>query len=261
MTTPTRTWSGTLALGNGIVSYLGPGSRAECHRHDAIQLVWSRDEPFRLGIDQVTTTTTTRCALIPSRQPHDLDATGADVAIVLVEPSGVLGRQLADLTERQPAAPALDDRLAAFSLPDTADAATLIGWSRSLLAAILGVAHPTTPQRLRSEVVGASRFIDAHLDTVPLLSDAARCVGISPRQLRRIFAADIGMPYRRYILWRRLRRALLAVSDGADLTTAAATAGFSDSAHFSRTFRQTFGLAPSEVLPLLTVVETDFPGA
>ena len=127
-------------------------------------------------------------------------------------------------------------------------------------ATILGDAFPNAPERVRSEVLRASGFIDAHLDTVPLLSDAARHVGISPRQLRRSFADEIGIPYRRYILWRRLRRALLAISDGTDLRTAAATAGFSDSAHFSRTFRQTFGLTPSEVLPLLTVVEADFPG-
>jgi AraC-like DNA-binding protein len=247
-----------LALGKGIVSYLGPGSRAEMHRHDAIQLVWSPVESFRLGIDHMSTTT--HAALIPSRQPHELDAAGAEVAIVLVEPSGLLGRQLALLAERPPAMTDLGDRLAGVALPEVADAATLIDWSRSLLATILGVAHSNEQDRVRAEVLGASRFIDAHLDTVPLLSDAARHVGISPRQLRRSFADEIGMPCRRYILWRRLRRALLAISDGTDLTTAAATAGFSDSAHFSRTFRQTFGLAPSEVLPLLTVVETDFPG-
>lgn len=257
MATPTQTWSGTLALGKGIVSYIGPGSRAEFHRHDAIQLVWSPDESFRLGLAHVSTTT--HAALIPSRQPHELDAAGADVVVVLVEPSGILGRQLAVLAERRPATTDLDARLAGVPLPQTADAGTLIDWSRSLLATILGDAYPNAPERVRSEVLGACRFVDAHLDTVPLLSDAARHVGISPRQLRRSFAEEIGMPYRRYILWRRLRRALLAIDDGTDLTTAAATAGFSDSAHFSRTFRQTFGLAPSEVLPLLTVVEADFP--
>jgi AraC-like DNA-binding protein len=258
MATPSQTWSGTLALGKGIVSYIGPGSRAEFHRHDAIQLVWSPDESFRLGLEHVSIAT--RAALIPSRQPHDLDAAGAQVAVVLVEPSGMLGRRLAGLAERRPAMTDLDDRLSGVPLPGTADAATLIDWSRSLLATILGDAFPNAPERVRSEVLRASGFIDAHLDTVPLLSDAARHVGISPRQLRRSFADEIGIPYRRYILWRRLRRALLAISDGTDLTTAAATAGFSDSAHFSRTFRQTFGLTPSEVLPLLTVVEADFPG-
>jgi len=36
--------------------------------------------------------------------------------------------------------------------------------------------------------------------------------------------------------------------EGASLTEAAHAAGFFDSAHFSRTFRQTFGFAPSTVL-------------
>jgi AraC-like DNA-binding protein len=38
---------------------------------------------------------------------------------------------------------------------------------------------------------------------------------------------------------------LLAAS--ADLTWAAHASGFSDSAHFSRTFHRTFGLRPSDV--------------
>ena len=37
------------------------------------------------------------------------------------------------------------------------------------------------------------------------------------------------------------------MADGASLTEAAHEAGFADSAHFSRTFRRMFGLAPSSL--------------
>jgi AraC-like DNA-binding protein len=47
------------------------------------------------------------------------------------------------------------------------------------------------------------------------------------------------------------------VQSGNDLTTAAAEAGFADAAHFTRTFRATFGMAPSVVLPLISVVEVN----
>ena len=97
------------------------------------------------------------------------------------------------------------------------------------------------------------RYVDEHLDGSLRLEDIAQHVGLSPRQLRRDIADQLGMPFRRYVLWRRLRRAVLAVRRGDDLTTAAATAGFADSAHFSRVFRSLFGLTPSEVLPLLDV--------
>ena len=42
-------WSGMVALGSGIVVYIGPGATADLHRHDAIQIVWSPDRPVGVG--------------------------------------------------------------------------------------------------------------------------------------------------------------------------------------------------------------------
>lgn len=61
------------------------------------------------------------------------------------------------------------------------------------------------------------------------------------------------MPFRRYVLWLRLRRAVREVAAGANLTEAAVSAGFSDSAHLSRVFRATFGLPPSALLRMREV--------
>lgn len=257
MTDPHGTWSGTLALGSGLVVYVGPGSSADAHRHDAIQLIWSPSDPVQVHTEH--SSTTAHAALIPPRQTHSFDADGADIAILLIEPSGPLGQQLTALANDL-AASDVEARLAGTRLPPSGDGAAAISWSRDLLSALTGDDTPNGPSQVRPEVFGAIDFIDAHLDQTPLLTAAARDVGLSPRQLRRSFTSDIGIPFRRYVLWRRLRRALLTVRDGSDLTTAAATAGFADSAHFSRTFRQTFGLAPSDVLPLITIDETDFAG-
>ncbi len=257
MTNPHSTWSGTLALGSGLVVYIGPGSSADAHRHDAIQVIWSPTDPVQ--IHTVHSSTTTHAALIPPRQTHSFDADGADIAILLIEPSGPLGQQLTALANDLSITD-VEARLAGTRLPPSGDDAAAISWSRDLLGSLTGDDTPTDPAQVRPEVLGAIDFIDAHLDHTPLLTAAARDVGLSPRQLRRSFTTDIGIPFRRYVLWRRLRRALLTVRDGSDLTTAAATAGFADSAHFSRTFRQTFGLAPSDVLPLITIAETDFAG-
>jgi AraC-like DNA-binding protein len=247
-------WSGTIVLGSGIVVYVGPGADTGVHRHDAIQVVWSPDRPVLLGTERGPVRT--RAALVPSRESHVIESDGGRMAIVLVEPTGRLGRRLDAAARRSPDLSGLQP--AGSGLPATADATAVVDWARSLVAAIVG--DPPSPghRDVRPELRDAGRFIDAHLGQTPRLADTAGRVGLSPRQLRRSFAAEFGMPYRRYVLWRRLRCALLCVRDGADLTTAAATAGFADSAHLSRTFRDTFGLTPSEVLPLLTVAEADF---
>lgn len=52
--------------------------------------------------------------------------------------------------------------------------------------------------------------------------------GLSPRQMRRVFARDVGLPMRAYLRWRRLQRAFAAVQEGASLGAAAVAAGFAD---------------------------------
>jgi AraC-like DNA-binding protein len=50
-----------------------------------------------------------------------------------------------------------------------------------------------------------------------------------------------------------MKRAVEATKRGANATEAAVEAGFSDGAHLSRTFKATFGLSPSRVLPFIEI--------
>jgi AraC-like DNA-binding protein len=82
----------------------------------------------------------------------------------------------------------------------------------------------------------------------PALAHAqlARQSGLSARQLRHRFTAELGLNPSAYRRWRRLRHAIAAVGRGATLTEGALEAGFADGAHFSRVFHAQFGMAPSQ---------------
>lgn len=54
-------------------------------------------------------------------------------------------------------------------------------------------------------------------------------------------------PWRAYLRWLRFQRAAAAIARGAALTDAAHEAGFHDAAHMTRTFKATYGLAPSQL--------------
>jgi AraC-like DNA-binding protein len=89
------------------------------------------------------------------------------------------------------------------------------------------------------------RIIDyaaSHLDRSLSLNAAATGVHLSPGRLRHLFVEQTGLAFKTYLLWLRLVRAVEVYSEGYSLTEASHAAGFSDSAHFSRIFRRTFGL-------------------
>jgi len=73
------------------------------------------------------------------------------------------------------------------------------------------------------------------------VSTVAESIGLSPSRFQHVFTKEVGVPFRRYRAWCRMRAAIRAVVNGSNLTAAAHAAGFADQAHFARDFRRTFG--------------------
>jgi AraC-like DNA-binding protein len=77
------------------------------------------------------------------------------------------------------------------------------------------------------------------------IDDAAATAFLSPSRFAHLFKQQVGLPFRRYMLWRKLTRAMLIIGREQTISTAAHEADFSDAAHLTRTFYQMVGLAPS----------------
>lgn len=67
---------------------------------------------------------------------------------------------------------------------------------------------------------------------------------LSESSFLHIFKEQTGLTYRRMILWVKLFKSFQYHHQFSNLTQLAHHCGFSDSAHFSRTFRETFGISP-----------------
>lgn len=77
------------------------------------------------------------------------------------------------------------------------------------------------------------------------VGELASAVGVSPRQLRRLFAREIGLSPKELARVIRLRAtASRAVRDGAPWSDVAAAGGYSDQAHLIHEFRNLLGLTP-----------------
>jgi AraC-like DNA-binding protein len=96
----------------------------------------------------------------------------------------------------------------------------------------------------------AERLDDLRADPQSRLSQMqlAQALGIERTQALKFFKASTGMTLRSYQIWKSIRGALEAVAAGADFQTAGLDNGYCDAAHFSRTFRSTFGLTLSDAL-------------
>ena len=73
---------------------------------------------------------------------------------------------------------------------------------------------------------------------------------LSESRLIHLFSKQVGIPIRRYLLWLRLLDAVNLIINDRSFTFAAHEAGFSDSAHLSRTFKKMFGLKLLEIFKI-----------
>jgi AraC-like DNA-binding protein len=80
------------------------------------------------------------------------------------------------------------------------------------------------------------------------LDDAAAIACLSPTRFAHLFRDQVGLPFSRYMLWRKLTRAMVAVASERTLAAAAHAADFADAAHLTRTFYQMVGMAPSALM-------------
>ena len=247
-------WSGRLLLADGFVAYRGAGTRAEEHSHYAVQLVWGLGQTV-----EVTTggeTHVVGATLIPAHVPHSFSATADLLLVLLVEPTGRRGRLLNSIA-RQHRCMDLERHLASIPAPAlTDDAGSMRSWCEQVIDIVAASAQRDLPEPagLRREVTDTLAYINNVLPDVPRLTAAASMAGISASRLTHLFTTQVGIPFRRFVLWARIRLVTQHVQAGWNLTDAAASAGFADSAHFSRVFHNIFGLAPSAILPHLEIV-------
>jgi AraC-like DNA-binding protein len=80
------------------------------------------------------------------------------------------------------------------------------------------------------------------------LEKVAATVFLSPSRFQHLFKQQVGLAWRRYVLWRKVTRAMITIARERTIMAAAQEADFADAAHLTRTFQQMFGLPPSVLM-------------
>lgn len=114
---------------------------------------------------------------------------------------------------------------------------------------VQALSHGVPPvRRLDPRVTAVLNAIRGRDDLHLSLERAAKKAFLSPSRFAHLFKEQVGLPFSRYMLWRKLTRAMVAVASERTLSAAAHAADFADAAHLTRTFYQMVGMAPSVLM-------------
>jgi len=220
------------------------------HAHHAIQIVLALEGEIAVqGKDERWVTA--RGIIVGPDLEHSFDAQGSFAAMLFVDPESTEGVWLrASLQKDVTIIPeqrvlACTTELARFrDRPlESLEIGALI---RHCVQSLTAGALPA--RRLDERVTRVLQQIQRSNDLRLSLAAAARIVFLSPSRFAHLFKQQLGLPFRRYVLWRKLTRAMLAIGREGTATAAAYDADFADAAHLTRTFCQMFGIPPSAML-------------
>lgn len=233
----------------GEVLYSGVGLDSTWHHHHAVQIGISLGTPFRIHQDRNAPPVLYRGFIAPPNVPHQVGSADISSLFMWVEAESPLASALMTVYSPHRVSPLSNELYQQLiSEPNLQLTCTTAREIVYRMYDYMGVRpFDINPIDVRLQSVIAS-IRQPRESADPLLTRTlATQVSLSPSRLRHLFREQVGVSIQQFMLWQKLLSAISATLDGASLTEAAHKAGFSDSAHLSRTFRQMFGIKPSDI--------------
>jgi AraC family transcriptional regulator len=224
---------------------------SELHAHHAVQISFALSGRLQFRENDEEPWSQYHAVLIPPDLPHTFQAPGQRIAHLFCGPETAVGRGLLKHLGGRgitPIGEAEANRHAQALRQAYEQAAPDEDLEHLALETLFTLSRQAHEPPADRRVTDAISFMASHLAEIVTLEDVARHAGLSPSRFRHVFAAETGIPFRVYLLWTRLNRALELGFSGMSWTDAAHAANFADSAHLSRTMRRMFGFAPSAML-------------
>ncbi|MEH6474909.1 MAG: AraC family transcriptional regulator [Sneathiella sp.] len=230
----------TLYLWHGHSLFIGPVTDNGIHRHYALQLTLTDNAPFLITADDGSLQSQFHFSDI--EVPHSLDTNGQEVAVLLIEPHSARGTQL-----RQQLTTSISENMQTdccqIPLPRSSERANAyINQIDQILTSAPDQIH------MSKKIERVLGYLAQNRGEPCSAKSAAEIANLSESRFLHLFTEQVGLPFRRYLKWKRLLDAVNAVSEGCNLTESAHLSGFSDSAHLSRVFREMIGFSPSKIL-------------
>lgn len=236
-------------VGAGLTLFAGPLDYNASHQHGAPVYLAGLHGPFGLRV-RGGAWLTCRTAVVPAGVPHELDVGGDPIAVLYAEPDIGGLNALLPLARgtREADGVLIGDAGEIWPLRALYEDASATQWAGEALQDLLAFSGRRATQSVDQRVSRAlAGMLRCDGDLAPV-AQVAGAVGLSASRFQHLFTREVGVPFRRYRAWLRMRVAVREIASGSNFTTSAHTAGFCDQAHFNHDFRWTFGAPPSRSL-------------
>lgn len=236
---------------NGVVVYSGFSSDTGPHKHHALQITFSLDKSFSMKVSHQDYIQY-EAIIVASNKSHVFESQNGNYLFIYLDPNTIEAKCITQYVLRDKESLGIDksdfyDSLKWFyqSINSTKPCEQIRFDLNILLQKLFGCKPLIDPGEPRIEQVKS--IINKNLSEICSIKEMADHVNLSESRLIHLFKEHMGLPIRKFILWNRIKQAIEELSKGGNLTQIAYSTGFSDSAHFSKTFSSMFGISPSEI--------------
>jgi AraC-like DNA-binding protein len=224
--------------------FLGKFDQNKLHRHYAIQISIPLQDA--LSVHTSNKSFTTRLpVLIQSNVPHRL-AINSMHFLLLINPASTIGHYWKTSTSDSisqcilPPAKQLQETFSRFSGNKSKSIESIDAIIQAYDCYCQSSVH-SGDERINS----ALEYLQIHQSRSISMQEVADHCHLSKERFRHLFKQQTGITYRRAQLWIKIVQSMRMIGRSS-FTEIAHNVGFSDSAHFSRTFRENFGFSPRD---------------
>ncbi len=240
---------------------------AQPHSHHALQISISLDQAFLFECNEKSGNY--EGVIIEADVPHGLQGVNGRYALLLLDPELIQAKRILQLHHSGEGFSEIDEgtlrevRTFIHSLIANQDTT-----EQPIEQLMTILCHGHHDQKVEPRIASLISYIAQTEHKMANIEELASYIQLSPSRLAHLFKQEVGIPIRRYLLWQRLLDACVYASlhahsasgcdstGGVSLTQAAHQAGFTDSSHFSRTFKSMFGIHPSSVIKKSHLIDT-----
>lgn len=241
----------------GQLMYIGKAADTSIHDHHVIQIAICFNEAIEINLHG--SSFKFKAAIIDSDQPHECRTYGNTFLLLNIAPETKIGIALKkSYLTNQKIAELPAEKVSEFigrlktGLKKIQDSKEIFSITQQFLHSL---SYTGEAKLFDDRILEVLKLLNQQNDVPIKINELAGKVFISPGRLIHLFTDQVGIPIRKYILWKKLITALQAIIITKNITQAALEGGFSDAPHFNRTFKRMFGLNPSSLLKNSQIIQ------